>query len=149
MIHFLHILFIHRWYLPEVAHPYDEFNAAGLSITFASPKGGVAPVDEGSIAATAEDPACVNFYKEGSATRALVDSTVKISEVTDVSGYDAVFFAGGFGTMWCVNPSSCSPLFSRKVLAPVQAPSFVFRFFLTGTILTPSSFRSQGLPRRP
>jgi len=88
------------WYLPEVAHPYDEFSAAGYSMTFASPKGGVAPVSEDSVGATAEDPSCVNFYKEGSATRALVDGTTKLSEVTDVSAFDAVFFAGGFGTMW-------------------------------------------------
>jgi putative intracellular protease/amidase len=91
--------FLCSWYLPEVAHPYDEFKSAGYSVTFASPKGGVAPVDEGSVSATAQDASCVDFYKEGSETRALVDNTEKLSSV-DISSFDAVFFAGGFGTMW-------------------------------------------------
>jgi putative intracellular protease/amidase len=29
-----------------------------------------------------------------------VDATVKLSTVTDLSSFDAVFFVGGFGTMW-------------------------------------------------
>ena len=29
-----------------------------------------------------------------------MDNTVKLSDVSDVSAFDAVFFAGGFGTMW-------------------------------------------------
>ena len=45
-----------------MAHPYDEFKKAGFAMTFASPKGGVAPVDEGSVAATAEDASCVAFW---------------------------------------------------------------------------------------
>jgi putative intracellular protease/amidase len=69
-------------------------------MTFASIKGGVAPVDLGSVDATKEDSVCVDFYAEGSETRKLVDTTVKLSTVTDLSGIDAVFFVGGFGTMW-------------------------------------------------
>mmetsp|Transcript_50871 Transcript_50871/g.65140 ORF Transcript_50871/g.65140 Transcript_50871/m.65140 type:complete len:235 (+) Transcript_50871:71-775(+) len=88
------------WYLPEVAHPYDEFKAAGISMVFASPKGGVAPVDEGSVDASKEDASCMSFIAEGSETKALVENTKKLSEVTDLSSFDAVFFAGGFGTMW-------------------------------------------------
>ena len=32
------------WYLPEVAHPYHVFKKAGLSVTFCSPNGGLAPM---------------------------------------------------------------------------------------------------------
>lgn len=32
------------WYLPEVAHPYHVFKAAGHDIVFVSPKGGKAPM---------------------------------------------------------------------------------------------------------
>mmetsp|Transcript_27224 Transcript_27224/g.29339 ORF Transcript_27224/g.29339 Transcript_27224/m.29339 type:complete len:117 (+) Transcript_27224:169-519(+) len=32
------------WYLPEAAHPYAAFKAAGFDITHASIKGGVAPL---------------------------------------------------------------------------------------------------------
>ena len=86
-----------RWYLGEVAHPYEVFNAAGFKVTFASPKGGTAPVDEGSTtAAGGADDVCLAFLKDN---KALTENTTKMSEITDVSGFDAVFFAGGFGTM--------------------------------------------------
>lgn len=32
------------WYLPEVAHPYHVFKAAGYQMLFVSPKGGHAPM---------------------------------------------------------------------------------------------------------
>eukprot|EP01083_Nonionella_stella_P155956 504485_1 len=66
------------WYLPEVAHPYDEFKAAGFSMDFASPNGGVAPVDEGSVTASAEDVSCTSFLAN-SDSKALVDNTTKLS----------------------------------------------------------------------
>ena len=88
------------WYLPEVAHPYDEFIAAGYTVTFASPKGGAAPVDIGSVDASKDDPSCTAFIAEGSPTKALVDNTIALADIQDTSVYDAVFFAGGFGTMW-------------------------------------------------
>merc|ERR1719272_1116964 len=50
------------WYLPECAHPYAAFKAAGFNMTFASPKGGLAPVDEGSVNASKEDKGCMDFH---------------------------------------------------------------------------------------
>lgn len=88
------------WYLPEAAHPYTEFTAAGFTCTFASIKGGVAPVSEDSVGASKDDAQCVSFYAEGSETRKMTDNTVKLSEVGDLAAFDAVFFVGGFGTMW-------------------------------------------------
>lgn len=88
------------WYLPEAAHPYAEFKKAGYAMTFASIKGGAAPVDLGSVDATKEDAVCVAFYAEGSETRSLVDNTTALAAVTDLAAFDAVFFVGGFGTMW-------------------------------------------------
>jgi putative intracellular protease/amidase len=85
--------------LLKVAHPYDEFTKAGYTMTWASPKGGVAPVDEGSITASEADPSCMSFIK-GAATKALVDNTIPLSCITNLSPFDAIFFAGGFGTMW-------------------------------------------------
>ena len=35
------------WYLPEVAHPYHVFKAAGYTCDFVSPKGGKAPMVSG------------------------------------------------------------------------------------------------------
>lgn len=78
------------WYLPEVVHPYDEFKAAGINMTFASIKGGAAPVDEGSVEASAGDASCVAFLATPE-TKALVDNTVKLSEITDLSAYDGMY----------------------------------------------------------
>ena len=84
------------WYLPEAAHPYQEFTAAGHNVTFASIKGGVAPVDQGSIDMT--DAGNQSFW-ESEATRALTEKTMKLSDAKSAD-YDAVFYVGGFGTMW-------------------------------------------------
>ena len=51
-------------------------------------------------------------FIEGEATKALVDNTVALSTLTDLTSFDAVFFAGGFGTMWdfpAIQTSSASP----------------------------------------
>ena len=37
------------WYLPEAAHPYHVFKAAGYTMSWASPKGGEAPCDPDSL----------------------------------------------------------------------------------------------------
>eukprot|EP00947_MAST-08B_sp_MAST-8B-sp1_P006263 g6263.t1 len=75
------------WYLPEVAHPYDVFKKAGVKMTLASPKGGLAPVDEGSIAASKEDKSCMDF-NDGEETKGLVANTMALADVKDTSGYD-------------------------------------------------------------
>ena len=75
------------WYLPEVAHPYDVFKKAGLKMSFASPKGGAAPVDEGSVGASKEDKSCMDF-NDGEDTKALVANTVALADVTDLGQYD-------------------------------------------------------------
>jgi len=86
------------WYLPECAHPYAVFKAAGFTMTFASPKGGLAPVDEGSIDASKEDKGCMDF-QNGEETKKLIAETVALKDVKS-EGFDAVFLVGGFGTMW-------------------------------------------------
>jgi len=86
------------WYLPELAHPYSEFMKAGLKVTLASIKGGAAPCDEGSIEASQEDQVCMTFWNTPE-TKALTESTIALNDVVS-SDYDAVFYVGGFGTMW-------------------------------------------------
>lgn len=86
------------WYLPEAAHPYKVFKQAGFRMTFASPRGGAADVDEGSVAASKEDAACMDFHNS-SDIQDLVKNTKALADV-DPADYDAVFFVGGFGTMW-------------------------------------------------
>jgi len=86
------------WYLPECAHPYDAFKKAGFQMTFASPKGGLAPVDEGSIDASKEDKSCMDFHS-GTETKKLITET-KLLKDMKATDFDAIFFVGGFGTMW-------------------------------------------------
>ena len=86
-------------YLPEVAHSYDEFIAAGCNVTFASPQGGAVSVDTASVDMFKDNASCMAFIDEGSPTKALVDNTVALGDIQDTSVYDAVFFAGGVGTM--------------------------------------------------
>ena len=81
------------WYLPEAAHPYKVFSEAGLEMEFASPQGGLAPLDEGSITASKEDAVCMSFAEDEekkklwSETKALADCKA--------ADYCAVFFVGG------------------------------------------------------
>ena len=87
------------WYVPEVAHPYNLWKEKGYEITFVSPNGGLADADEGSVKAFADDAECQKFTKALMNEKSQIE-TVKISEITDVESYDAIFYAGGHGTMW-------------------------------------------------
>jgi putative intracellular protease/amidase len=83
------------WYLPEAAHPNAVFEAAGVEMTWASPKGGEAPVDPDSVKAYEKDDEAVDFLKNNDAwkhTKALND--------VDPKAFDAVFVVGGYGVMW-------------------------------------------------
>ena len=61
---------------------------------WASPQGGVAPLDEGSIAATKEDPSCVSFAGDDE-TKALWSNTKALADC-EASDYAAVFYVGGY-----------------------------------------------------
>ncbi len=81
------------FYLSEVSHPYKVFTDAGLEVDFASPKGGAAPMD----GVDRNDPTNAAFL-DGDALKR-TQTTLKTSAV-DPSRYQAVFLAGGHGTMW-------------------------------------------------
>ncbi|MDY0744144.1 type 1 glutamine amidotransferase domain-containing protein [Paucibacter sp. R3-3] len=80
------------YFYPEVAHPYEVFDEAGIAVEFASPLGGNPPFD----GYDANDPSQVAFSKSA-AIRRMAHSR-KLSEV-DVLDYDAIFFPGGLGPM--------------------------------------------------
>lgn len=86
------------WYLPEAAHPHYVFTEAGCQLTYASPKGGEAPLDEGSIEASKDDAGCQRYLKDP-AGLAATKATVPLADCK-ADDYDAVFYVGGFGTMW-------------------------------------------------
>ena len=81
-------------YLPEIAHPYDVFARAGFDVDFASVAGGRVPLD----GADGKDPLLAPFQPGGPLEGRLLDSLP--ASAVDPARYDAVFFAGGHGTMW-------------------------------------------------
>ncbi|KAK3687709.1 DJ-1/PfpI family protein [Podospora appendiculata] len=86
------------WYLPELAHPYDIFKAADYEMTFASPLGGVAPLDPGSVEAFAQDASSVSFVQNHAA---LWENTAKLSSfLGKADEFDALFYPGGHGPMF-------------------------------------------------
>jgi len=84
------------WYLPEAVHPYWVFQGANMNVEFASIKGGAAPVDPSSL--DMNDAENKKFWEDAS-LKALTENTKKLDDV-NAFDYDAVLFAGGFGTMW-------------------------------------------------
>jgi putative intracellular protease/amidase len=82
------------FYLPEVTHPYEVFEQAGIEIAFVSPKGGKAPM----IGIDLADPLNQAFLEDPQKV-AQVENTLMPSDV-ELSHYDAIFYAGGHGTMW-------------------------------------------------
>lgn len=81
-------------YLPEIAHPYAVFAKAGIEVEFASVRGGRVPLD----GVDRSDPVNVAFLDDAAVVRRLHESAA--SSAVDPSRYDAIFFAGGHGTMW-------------------------------------------------
>ncbi len=84
------------WYLPEVAHPFFRLQSAGLEVEFASPRGGDAPADEGSLRSPDEESA--RFLHDPTLMPRLRQTLAP--EQIAASDYAAILFAGGHGTMW-------------------------------------------------
>ena len=84
-------------WLEEFAAPYYVFSDARCDIAVASPKGGKAPLDPRSND-DASQTASTRRYEADVKAQTQLEHTLKLSSVT-LSDYDAVFFAGGHGTM--------------------------------------------------
>jgi len=82
------------FYLPEVSHPVDVFDRAGLTVEYVSPKGGKAPM----IGINRADPLNAAFL-DNPKKMAQVENTMHPTQINP-SEYAAIFYAGGHGTMW-------------------------------------------------
>jgi putative intracellular protease/amidase len=82
------------FYLPEVTHPYHVFEQAGIEVEFVSPQGGKAPM----VGVDLQDPLNKAFLDDPKKVDK-VENTLISSEI-EPTRYDAIFFAGGHGTMW-------------------------------------------------
>ncbi|KAF4465242.1 chaperone HSP31 [Fusarium albosuccineum] len=91
------------WYLPELAHPYydligsDESNPK-VDIVVASPAGGNAPLDQGSVKMFEQDPESVKFLNE---KKQLWEQTRPLSEfLGKAPEFAGLFYPGGHGPMF-------------------------------------------------
>lgn len=82
------------FYLGEVTHPLAQLEEAGLSVEFASIKGGQPPVDGLNL----DDPINLRYWND-LRFREAIRTTLRLDDV-DPSRYSAIFFPGGHGTMW-------------------------------------------------
>jgi len=80
-------------FLPEVAHPYAEFDAANYQIDFASLTGDTPYLDALNLA---DDPQNLSFLTGKGWTA--MQKAVKLADA-DVSAYDAIFIPGGLAPM--------------------------------------------------
>lgn len=84
------------FHLFEVARPWRVLRDAGLEIDFASPRGGAAPIDPGSM--DSSDPDNAALLNDTEASRKL-RNTIPIERVC-ATDYCCVYFPGGHGAMW-------------------------------------------------
>lgn len=85
-------------WLDEASHPWKVFTTAGVDVTLASPLGGDVPIDPRSLEAIDEDGrAFLDAFAPNSDTT--VEGTLSLADINPAD-YNAVFFAGGHGTMW-------------------------------------------------
>lgn len=81
--------------LSEVTHPLSVLEGAGIRVDIASIKGGAAPLDG---LEDFNDPVNAKYWVDQQ-FRHKIENTVSLEDV-DLKPYDAIFFAGGHGTMW-------------------------------------------------
>ncbi|MDT7581601.1 MAG: hypothetical protein QOK35_2865 [Pseudonocardiales bacterium] len=82
------------FFVGEAAHPWKVFTDAGYTVDLASVAGGVPPQD----GLDADDPIQQEFLADERVAAQLA-ATPSLADV-DPADYDAVFLAGGHGTMW-------------------------------------------------
>lgn len=80
------------FFFPEIAHPVEALERAGIAVEYASPQGGQ-PFEDGF---DGDDPVQAAFRQSASYRR--LSRSRRLADV-DVLDYDAVFFPGGLGPM--------------------------------------------------
>ncbi|KAF9153280.1 hypothetical protein BG015_003711 [Linnemannia schmuckeri] len=88
------------WYAEEVAEPAIALARHGYEVVFASPKGGKAPLDKGSVEAAKDNPNTVAFLNNQDYQHK-VDYTHEISEFVGREWvFEAIVYPGGHGPMF-------------------------------------------------
>lgn len=97
------------FYLSEVTHPYEVFIESGYKVDFVSPQGGHPPID----GAEKMDEVTKNLMGSEKFRRAL--ATTKRPDQIKIEDYQAIFFAGGHGTMWDLPNHESLPSLTAKM----------------------------------
>ncbi|KAF9581240.1 hypothetical protein BGW38_001807 [Lunasporangiospora selenospora] len=88
------------WYAEEVGEPATILKNHGYEIVFASPKGGKAPLDPGSVEA-AKDNATVVAFLNDKTFQDQINNTHKVEDfVGHESQFAAIVYPGGHGPMF-------------------------------------------------
>lgn len=85
-------------WLTELTHFYDAAHAAGLQMDFVSPEGGEVPIDERSLGFLYLDDSARAHLANPEFMKRL--KTTLPAATVDPANYQAIYFAGGHGTMW-------------------------------------------------
>lgn len=85
-------------WLTELTHFYDAAHAAGLQMDFVSPEGGDVPLDERSLGFIYLDDSARAHLANPEFMKRL--KTTLPAAAIDPAKYQAIYFAGGHGTMW-------------------------------------------------
>ncbi|SOU87898.1 Dimethylallyltransferase [Tenacibaculum dicentrarchi] len=86
------------FWVEEFASPYYALLDKGATITIATPKGGVAPIDPSSDSPDTATKATERFNKDV-AVKAKISNTKVLSSI-NADDFDAVFYPGGHGPLW-------------------------------------------------
>lgn len=87
------------WWAEEFALPYYAFTDAGAQVQLASPAGGAAPVDPGSVKPRGQNEPSVERWLADEALQKRLATTTRAADV-DLAGFDALYFPGGHGTVF-------------------------------------------------
>ncbi|MFD7406654.1 type 1 glutamine amidotransferase domain-containing protein [Streptomyces sp. NPDC059866] len=82
------------FYLPEAAHPWKVFTDAGYEVDLVSVKGGEPPMDGVDRSDSIQSAFLADVHISGQ-----LAATPRPKDI-DPTQYDAIFYAGGHGTMW-------------------------------------------------
>jgi putative intracellular protease/amidase len=95
------------WYVPEAAHPWNEFTEAGWQVGFVSAHGGHPTMD----GLDADDPVQSAFL----ATFGPKGPNTQVAANVDASDVDVVVYVGGHGAMWDFPDDTAIEAISREV----------------------------------
>ena len=129
-------------WIEELASAYYTFLAAEYDITIASPKGGPIPIDAGSLAEAFFTDSSKKFMHDATAIGHLCHSTPLSDIDFENGGYDAIFMAGGHGTV--SDFINCPSL--KKAIETMYAANKVVASVCHGPICLTDCVKADGKP---